>query len=126
MVGDFKDLIAYRKGFQLVMGIFESSKTFPLQEKCSLTDQIRRSSKAICANMAKASRKRRYPAHFILKLTDSDAKSSETQVWLDFSLACQHLSEDEHNQSTNLSQEVGRLIAYMINNPAKFCAQTAN
>ena len=124
MVGDFKELIAYKKGFQLAMGIFESSKTFPLQEKYSLTDQVRRSSRAICANMAEAYRKRRYPAHFTSKLTDSDAENSETQVWLDFSLACQYLDEDKDNQLTNLSQEVGRLIAYMINNPAKFCTHT--
>ena len=126
MVGDFKDLLAYQKGFQLAMDVFELSKTFPLQEKYSLTDQIRRSSRAICANIAEAYRKRRYPAHFISKLTDADAENSETQVWLDFALACQYLAQDKHNQLVSLSQEVGRLTAYMINNPAKFCTQVVS
>ena len=123
MAGDFKDLMAYKKGFQLAMGVYELSKTFPVHEKYSLTDQIRRSSRSICANIAEAYRKRRYPAHFVSKLTDSDAENSETQVWLSFSLACQYISQDEHDQLTSLSQEVGRLIAYMISNSVKFCPQ---
>lgn len=76
----FKTLLAYQKGFSLAMEIFEISKTFPKEETYSLTDQIRRSSRSVCANIAEAYRKRRYERHFVSKLTDSDAKNSETQV----------------------------------------------
>ena len=74
---DFKKLLAYQKAFDLAMKIFEISKTFPKEETYSLTDQIRRSSRSVNANMAEAYRKRRYTKHFISKLTDSDAENSE-------------------------------------------------
>ncbi|HET8803106.1 MAG TPA: four helix bundle protein, partial [Aequorivita sp.] len=77
----FKTLLAYQKGFTLAMEILEISKTFPKEETYSLVDQIRRSSRSVCANIAEAYRKRRYEKHFISKLTDSDAENSETQVW---------------------------------------------
>ena len=77
---DYKDLIAYQKSFKLAMEIFELSKRFPVEEKYSLTDQIRRSSRSVCANMAEAYRKRRYVNHFISKLTDCDVENSETNV----------------------------------------------
>ena len=83
---DFRELIAYQKSFELAMEIFEISKQFPTEEKFSLTDQIRRSSRSVSANIAKAYRKRRYVNHFISKLTDSDAENSETNVWLEFIL----------------------------------------
>lgn len=78
----FKTLLAYEKGFALAMDILELSKTFPKGETYSLTDQIRRSSRSICANIAEAYRKRKYKKHFISKLTDNDAENAETQVWL--------------------------------------------
>lgn len=121
MKGDFKELMAYKKAFELAMEIFELSKSFPVSEKYSLTDQIRRSSRSICANIAEAYRKRRYTAHFISKLTDSDAENSETQVWLNFALACQYVAIEKHSPLLEKSHEVGRLLAYMINNPDKFC-----
>jgi four helix bundle protein len=80
----FQDLLAYRKAFELVMSIFETTKAFPIEEKYSLTDQIRRSSRSVCANLAEASRKRIYPNHFISKLTDSDAENAETQSGSNF------------------------------------------
>lgn len=80
---DFRELLAYQKGFRLAMDIFNVS-SFPPDEKYSLTDQIRRSSRSVCANIAEAYRKRRYANHFISKLTDSDAENSETNVWLEF------------------------------------------
>lgn len=79
---DFKELLAFQKSFQLAMDIFQSSKSFPKEEKYSLTDQIRRSSRSVSTNIAEAYRKRRYTNHFISKLTDSDAENSETNVWL--------------------------------------------
>ncbi len=88
---DFKKLLAYQKGFDLAMSIFEISKSFPKEELYSLTDQIRRSSRSVNANIAEAYRKRRYPKHFTSKLTDSDSENSETHTWLDFALACGYI-----------------------------------
>ena len=117
---DFKELLAYKKAFDLSMKIFELSKSFPKEEKYSLTDQVRRSSRSVCANIAEAYRKRRYPKHFISKLTDSDGENSETNTWLDFALACKYISDNDYNNFSNQSKEIGKLINYMINNPGKF------
>lgn len=92
----YKDLLAYKKGFALAMELFEISKVFPKEEKYSLTDQVRRSSRSVCANIVEGYRKRKYPAHFILKLTDSDAENSETEVWIDFALACGYINDEQH------------------------------
>lgn len=117
---DYKELLAYQKGFEVAMEIFETSKSFPTEEKYSLTDQIRRSSRSVCANIAEAYRKRRYINHFISKLTDADAENSETSVWLDFSLECSYISHEKHQVLTKKTIEIGKLINYMINNPGKF------
>jgi four helix bundle protein len=117
---DFKELLAFQKSFQLAMDIFHLSKSFPKEEKYSLTDQIRRSSRSVSANIAEAYRKRRYPNHFISKLTDSDAENSETNVWLEFALKCDYLNIEIYNDLNNKTIEIGRLINYMINNPDKF------
>lgn len=119
----FQDLLAYKKSFELSMEIFRISKRFPVEEKYSLTDQIRRSSRSVSANIAEASRKRRYLKHFISKLTDSDSENSETQVWLEYSLACNYISSEEFNFLTDKSIEVGRLLNFMMNNPEKFSVQ---
>ena len=116
----FQDLLAYKKSFELSMSVFELSKSFPKEEKYSLTDQIRRSSRSVSANIAEATRKKRYVNHFISKLTDSDSENAETQVWLEYSFACKYISEENFNVLTNKSFEVGKLINYMINNPDKF------
>jgi four helix bundle protein len=117
---DFKELLAYKKSFELAMEIFELSKTFPIEERYSLTDQIRRSSRSVAANIAESYRKRRYVNHFISKLTDSDAENSETNVWLDFSLKCNYITLETFTSLNIKSIEIGRLINYMINNPNKF------
>lgn len=117
---DFKDLIAYRKGFRLAMEIYEISKSFPKEEKYSLTDQIRHSSRSTCANLAEAYRKRIYPKHFITKLTDSDGENSETHIWLNFAKECKYISEEQYNPLHTECIEIGKLINYMINNPNKF------
>lgn len=120
----FKKLLAYQKGFSLAMEIFEISKSFPKEEKYSLTDQVRRSSRAVCANLSEAYRKRRYERHFISKLTDCDAENSETQTWLEFASKCDYISSETENELTEKSLEVGKLINFMINNPGKFGADT--
>jgi len=117
---DYKELLAYQKAFQLAMEIFKISKKFPAEEKYSLTDQIRLSSRSVCANMAEGYRKRRYVNHFISKLTDSDSENSETNVWLDFALECNYISSEDFNILSSKSLEIGKLINYMINNPEKF------
>ena len=116
----FQDLLAYKKSFDLAMRIFEVSKRFPKEETYSLTDQIRRSSRSVTVNISEAYRKRMYQKHFISKLTDSDAENSETQTWLEFSLACKYISEELFKELTNKSEEVGKLINYMILHPEKF------
>ncbi|WBL26225.1 four helix bundle protein [Zunongwangia sp. HGR-M22] len=93
---DFKSLKVYQKAFSLAMRIFEESKSFPSEEKFSLTDQIRRSSRSVCANIAEAYRKRKYPKHFVSKLTDCDAENAETQTWIEFAYSCDYLSEDSY------------------------------
>lgn len=117
---DFKKLIAYQKSFDLGMAIYNVSKSFPKEETYSLTDQIRRSSRSVSANIAEAYRKRKYPKHFISKLTDSDGENSETSVWLDYAFACEHLSENLYKELTQENIEIGKLINFMINNPGKF------
>lgn len=117
---DFKELIAYKKAFKLAMEIYKISKLFPREERYSLTDQIRRSSRSTCANIAEAYRKRIYPKHFITKLTDSDGENGETVVWLDFALACEYITKEMYKPLVLESGEIGKLINYMINNPAKF------
>lgn len=116
----FRTLLAYKKGVALAIRIFEISKTFPSEEKYSLTDQIRRSSRSVCANIGEAYRKRRYPKHYISKLSDSDSENTETQVWLDFALAFNYITHSEHIELCNESEEVGKLKNYMLNNPEKF------
>ncbi|EPR70613.1 23S rRNA protein [Winogradskyella psychrotolerans RS-3] len=115
-----QDLIAYKKGFKLAMDIFHLSKKFPREETYSLTDQIRRSSRSVCANLSEAYRKRRYPKHFISKLTDCDAENGETQTWLEFALACDYISNETYNNLLKESQDVANLLNYMILNPKKF------
>ena len=117
---DYRDLLGYKKAFTLAMQVFDVSKGFPKEEKFSLTDQIRRSSRSVTVTIAEAYRKRIYPKNFYSKLTDAEAENSETQVWLDFSLACGYLEEIKYNELTALNTEVGKLIYYMMNNPEKF------
>jgi len=116
----FQSLLAYKKSFALAMKIFDATKSFPKEEKYSLIDQIRRSSRSVSANISEAYRKRLYPKHFISKLTDSDTENSETYTWLEFALACEYISKELFNELTTDSKEVGKLINYMINNPNKF------
>ena len=115
-----KDTKVYQKAFSLAMAIFEISKSFPKEETYSLTDQIRRSSRSVCICLLEAYRKKRYPAHFVSKVTDSDMENSETSGWLDFALACKYLEDKKHKEFISESEEIGRLLNHMINNPEKY------
>ena len=117
---DFRDLLVYKKAFNLTMEVYELSKSFPKEEKYSLTDQIRRSSRSVCSNVAEAYRKRNYPKHFASKLTDSDGENSETTVWLEFALACKYIQNEQFKKLEKDCQEIGKLINFMILNPEKF------
>ena len=119
-MGQYKDLIAFRKGYELAMEIFLLSKRFPPEEKYSLTDQIRRSSRSVCANLVEAYRRRRFKNYFISKLNDCQSENAETEIWLSFSFDCKYLSESEFTSLKEKNDEVGKLIWYMINNPEKF------
>ena len=116
----FQDLLAYKKSFELAMEIFEVSKEFPREEKYSLTDQIRRSSRSTAANIAEAYAKRRYPKNFISKLSDSDGENLETQTWLEFAKECKYLDSEKFEELFKYTVEIAKLIHYMINNPGKF------
>jgi len=118
----FKDLIVYKKAFELTKHVFKLSKRFPKEETYSLTDQIRRSSRSITAQIAEGYRKRRYPLSFIAKMVDADGENAETQCWLDHAVACEYLTQKEIDPLVALSEEVGRLLADMIDHPEKYGA----
>jgi len=119
-MGSYKDLIVYQKAYKLAMDIFERTKKFPSEEKYSLTDQIRRSSRSVCVNLVEAYRRRKYKAHFVSKLTDSSTENAETQVWLDFSKDCKYFEVGEYEDFKSRNDEVGKIIWHMIENPDKF------
>ncbi len=122
-IQSFRDLKVYQKAFSLQQDIFETSKGFPREELYALTDQIRRSSRSVGANLAEAWHKRRYQAHFVSKLTDSDGEQAETQHWLDTALACQYITEETHTNLMNTCMELGRMLGKMIAHPKSFCRQ---
>ena len=115
-----KGLRVYKKAYVLAMEIFNLSKSWPKDEKYSLTDQIRRSSRSVCSNLREAWAKRRYEAHFISKLTDCDGENSETDTWLDFAKDCKYISDEDHHRMTNECREVGAMLGSMIKNPTPF------
>ena len=119
-LGHYKQLLAYQKAYALAIRIFDVTKNFPSEERYSLTDQIRRSSRSVCTNMAEAYKRRRYRSHFISKLSDCASENTETEVWLDFSKDCQYLDIHVHRELIDLNTEIGKMITYMINNPEKF------
>jgi four helix bundle protein len=116
----YTELLAYKKAFELAVDIFEVSKSFPKEERYSLTDQIRRASRSVCANIAEGYRKRRYPKHFISKLSDSDAENAEVQVWTQFAYRFDYIPVVRHDAWLENSIEVGSLLGYMMEHPGKF------
>ena len=120
MATGFRNLAVYKKAFALAMDIYNISKKFPKDELYSLTSQIRRSSRSVCSNIGEGYRKRLYEAHFISKMSDSDMENSETQVWLDFGLACEYLTKEIFEDLNERSEEIGRLLNHMIQNPEKY------
>lgn len=119
-MGNFRDLNVYKKAFELAMLIFVESKNFPSEEKYDLTSQIRRSSRSVCASIGEGYRKRIYPAHFVSKCSDADMENSETQVWLDFALNCKYITKERYDEYLKRSEEIGRMLGHMIENPEKY------
>lgn len=121
IISTFRDLQVYQLGFQLQQQIFDLTKAFPAEERYSLTDQIRRASRSVGANLAEAWQKRDYVAHFVSKLTDADAEQAETQHWLDTALACKYVDQQTHQNLLENYLRVGRMLGAMIAAPEKFC-----
>jgi four helix bundle protein len=115
-----KELIVYRKSYDLAMQIFEITKRFPPDERYALTSQIRRSSRSVCLNLREAWAKRRYEAHFISKLSDCDGESNETDTALDFARDCGYITKEQHAGLTSLGNEIGRMLGAMIAASEKF------
>ena len=120
------DLEVYKLAFDLQQKIFHISKSFPKEEMYSLTDQVRRSSRSVGANIREAWAKRRYRAHFISKLTDSDGENSETDTWLDFALDCGYLDPSEHLRLTAECKHIGSMLGSMLNKPKPFLLRNSD
>ena len=119
-IAEYKDLRVYQAAMKAAMRIFEITKRFPNEEKYSLTDQIRRSSRSVCANIAEAWRKRRYQAHFVSKLSDSETEAEETRVWLEFSWRCGYTSQTEaYELDADYNKIIGQLVR-MIDRPEQW------
>lgn len=118
-----RDLEVYGKAFDAAMELFKLSKSFPKEETYSLTDQVRRSSRSVCANLAEAWRKRRYEAAFIAKLNDCEAEAAETQTWIEFSVNCGYLNREEAAQLYKSYDEIIGTFVGMINHPETWVIQ---
>lgn len=115
-----RELKVYKLSFEAGMEIFNISKTFPKEETYSLTDQIRRSSRSVSANIAEAFRKRRYPKHFVSKLSDSEAEAAETQVWLDYALSCHYINEETFESLFQKYEHIIGMLVNMSSHPEKW------
>jgi four helix bundle protein len=112
------ELDVYRKAFDAAMQIFRLSKEFPSEERFSLTDQVRRASRSVCANLAEAWRKRRYEAHFVNKLSDSESEAAEVQTWLQFAAECEYINRDVARELYKEYDAIIGMLVKMITNPA--------
>ncbi len=115
-----RDLKVFRISFESGMEIFNLSKTFPKEEKYSLTDQIRRSSRSVSGNTAEAFRKRRYPKAFVAKLSDAEGEAAETQVWLDYALACEYIDSNTHSVLNDKYDHIVAMLVNMENKPGNW------
>ena len=116
----YRDLKVFQLAYKLAMEIFHESKSFPKDERFSLTDQIRRSSRSVASNIAEGFRKRQYSKMFLSKLADSDGEVAETQVWLDFARDCGYMAVERRDQLTQGYEEVGKMLGTMMSMPEKF------
>lgn len=118
------ELEVYQISFEAAMRVYEASKKFPVEERYSLTDQIRRSSRSVCANLAEAWRKRRYKAAFVAKLNDSEAEAAETQTWLNFAVRCEYMDTESAQEIYRTYDQVLGKLVNMIDNPEPWLIKT--
>jgi len=123
-VVDYKGLRVYRLAFEAAMQVFEFSKVFPADEKYSLRDQMRRSSRSACANIAEAWRKRRYQPAFVSKLSDADAEAAETEVWLEFALRCGYIAPDCYAKLRDHYDHICRQLRVMMDGAEQWCSSS--
>ncbi|MCK9401540.1 MAG: four helix bundle protein [Bacteroidales bacterium] len=119
-MGKFEDLFVFQLSYELAKKIFTCSKTFPKDETYGLTNQIRRSSRSVCANIVEAYRKRIYPKHFITKLSDADGECSETLIWLKMARDFEYLDDITFRELFHEYERVGRILGSMMKYPEKF------
>jgi len=119
-IESFRDLRVYQASLKAAMRIFEVTKTFPSEEKYSMTDQMRRASRSVCSNIGEAWRRRRYKAAFIAKLNDSETEATETQVWLELALLSRYISEDTYNEMFAEYESITAQLVVMINQLEKW------
>ena len=124
-IKDYRELRVYQLAFESAMRIFEVSKKFPKDERFSLTDQIRRSSRSVCSNIAEAWRKRRYLASFVSKLSDADAEAAETQVWLAFARECEYLSPADRTELSDRYEHICSQLSLMMREPNRWASKEA-
>ena len=125
-IESFRDLNVYQAAFELQQLLFRASKSFPKEERYALTDQLRRASRSIGANIAEAWQKRRYPAHFISKLTDADGEVAETEHWIDTAWSCEYLDDDVRAVLSSQCRSAGRMLGVMMKSPSKWCGRASN
>ena len=117
LIRTHRDLDVYQRAFELAMRIFQETKSFPIEERYSLTDQIRKSSRSVCTNLAEAWRKRRYEASFVSKLSDAVAEAAETQVWTDFCVQCGYLRKEVGKELSDAYDNILGKVVNLINEP---------
>ena len=120
-VDSFRDLVVYRKSREVAREVFEMTKEFPREEMFSLTDQMRRASRSIGAQIAEAWAKRRYERHFVSKLTDADGEQQEAQHWIEIARDCRYIGADRASRLSSDLAEIGRMLQGMINKADRFC-----
>lgn len=120
-ISSVRDLEVYRLAFDTAMEVFEITKSFPTEEKYSLTDQIRRSSRSVCVNLSEAWRKRRYKAVFVNKLSDSEQEAAETQTWLEFAWKCRYLDQDIFKKLDEKYEHIFAMLYNMEQKVDTFC-----
>lgn len=117
---ELNNLVVYNKAYEAAMEIFEVTKSFPKEEQYGLTDQVRRSSRALCAMMSEAYRRRKYPDYFMYKMMEADSECSETITWLAFARSCNYLPEDSFKLLDASYREIGRLLGGILRHAEKF------
>ena len=126
MVESFRDLRVYRRAFRAARRIFRYSESWPKEERYALTDQIRRSSRSVFANVAEAWRKRRYPKHFVSTLSDADAEAAETRAWLDAAISHRYIDKSTYQELDREYNQISESLVKMMTNPDQWCGPSGS